>query len=492
MSPVVGYLSGDRWLVAGDTAVVQLAGESSDAMRWWPAVRGGADAAAVIGQVHSDGVLGSRTPLAIVCIEPSTDVEPAAAAEPAAAESAAAAEPAAGRRVRVLVQGDATAVVETVAGQRVPVSGVDLLTWSEVLIEGAAVVYLQCDEPMPAAADLLPMPAGVVRAGVVRWQLAEMAATVAAPVRAVIPVDPDATQNVPDIDDEPGHDDHANPADDTSAGDDTSADHYDDEYDDDGEVQSEDSALLTAEDVPAPARHSPPPSMAADNRFPSISPPPFSPPPFVPVPTSLPPIRPANGSPAASASRAAPGGDHDGHTQLAADVGVDQQSSPPPAAGPGPGHGAGQVYAVLCPSGHANAPHSVSCRVCGAAIPAAEPVIAQRPLLGRIRLSTGPLVDINRRVVIGRAPSASRVTSSELPQLVTVPSPQQDISRSHVEVRAEDWHLVVADLNSTNGTVIRAPGRPEQLLHPGQAVVVQAGWTIDLGDGVSFVVERPT
>lgn len=98
-------------------------------------------------------------------------------------------------------------------------------------------------------------------------------------------------------------------------------------------------------------------------------------------------------------------------------------------------------------------------------------------------------MDIERRVVIGRAPSASRVASSDLPQLVTVPSPHQDISRSHVEVRTEDWHILVTDLNSTNGTVVRPPGRPEQLLHPGQSVVVEAGWTVDLGDGITVVVE---
>lgn len=531
MSAAVGYLSGDRWLVAGDTAVVQLAGESSDAMRWWPAVRGGADAAAVIGQVYTDGVLGSHTPLVIVCVEPTNSVEPTDAAESAGGTADAAP---AGRRVRVLAQGDATAVVETVTGQRVSVSGVDLLTWSEVLIDGAAVVYLQCAEPMPAPADLLPMPAGVVRAGVVRWQLAEVVASDAATAEAVAddaesaesagnpesvgahslpedgrpaaltplpaasatlaaavpgklpppvappaaaPFDPDATQNVPDIDDEPGPD----------AG------------DDDADEQSEDSIRWAGEDDPAPAAESPQGSLSADNPFPSVSLPPFSPPPFVPVPTSLPPIqpiqpiRPINGSPSGSAAGAAPRGDHDGYTQLATDLPLDDQASTPAAAPPAAavGPGPGQVYAVLCPNGHANAPHSGSCRVCGAAIPPTEPVVTQRPLLGRIRLSTGPLVDVSRRVVIGRAPSASRVSSSDLPQLVTVLSPQQDISRSHVEVRTEDWHLVVADLNSTNGTVIRAPGRPEQMLHPGQAVVVEAGWAVDLGDGVSFVVELP-
>ena len=150
----VEYLSGDRWLVAGPTSVVQLAGEPSDALRWWPAVRAGAGAGELIGHLYADGVLGTGTALAIVCIEPSTGDR----ATPA---------------VRVLAQGSATVVVETVTGEKVPVSGAGLLSWSEVLVEGAAAVYLECPTTLPAAGDLLPMPAGVVRAGAVRWQLTD-------------------------------------------------------------------------------------------------------------------------------------------------------------------------------------------------------------------------------------------------------------------------------------------------------------------------------
>jgi hypothetical protein len=177
-------------------------------------------------------------------------------------------------------------------------------------------------------------------------------------------------------------------------------------------------------------------------------------------------------------------GDHDGITELAENLPTD--FTPPPLPPP---LAAGWVYASVCPQGHANQPHAGNCRVCGQPLPPGDPVVAPQPLLGRLRFSTGELVDLDRRVIIGRAPSVSRVSSSELPRLVTVPSPQQDISRSHVEVRLEDWHLVVADLHSTNGTVLRAPDRPEQLLHPGQEMVVEPGWTVDLGDGVTVAVE---
>lgn len=735
MSTAVGYLPGESWLVAGDRAVVYTGGEASDAMRWWPSVRSGAGAADLIGEVFRDGALGSDTPLAIVCTEADGTAADGTAADRTALDphgtgpdgtAGPEGEPAAldkGTTVRVLVQGDLGVVVETVAGEQVTVTGAGLVTWSEVVVARAAVVYVECVDTLPSAADLLPMPAGVVRAGSVRWELCDVlvpprlpaAGVIAQQVEPVVaqPVaqdesvdavddvnavesiaepdepeelgepeeqgepevlgepdvlsDPEVDESVtvismvpqtdpsapkPDVEfvaadavgapadlsepdgavadasaeapgsqasaaveapgstDVPGSDPAADgpdepasvtppaaalaalaalssakrvDADTTQEVPDLDADDLDgsaartgDSIEDGIEPGATELAEADAADEAAPdlggaddwpaaepavaeavsADPGPVPSampeqragLSTDNPFPPITLPPFtpppftpptfspptvSPPPFVPASTTLPPVgeliehgpdgvptgrppgpdesatavipaeQPAPGGPPVPAqqqpdSRPAeveqqhqtivpvpyPVGDHDGLTQLAEDLPADYH---PPQMPPAPA--AGQVYASICPAGHANAPHSGNCRVCGAPIAAAEPVLAARPLLGRIRLSTGPVFDLDRRIVIGRAPSVSRVSSSELPRLVTVPSPNQDISRSHVEVRTEDWHLVVADLNSTNGTVVRAPNRPDQLLHPGQTVVAEIGWTIDLGDGISFLLE---
>src|SRR5690606_32751072 len=72
---------------------------------------------------------------------------------------------------------------------------------------------------------------------------------------------------------------------------------------------------------------------------------------------------------------------------------------------------------------------------------------------GRARLSTGQVLEIDRTIIVGRLPRASRVTGQP-PMLVTVPSPEQDISRNHVEIRGEGGAVVVVDLNTTNGTVL--------------------------------------
>jgi pSer/pThr/pTyr-binding forkhead associated (FHA) protein len=76
-----------------------------------------------------------------------------------------------------------------------------------------------------------------------------------------------------------------------------------------------------------------------------------------------------------------------------------------------------------------------------------------------------------------------------LPHLITVDSPEQDISRSHVEIRLEGDAVVVADLHTTNGTMLRRAGSEPTQLHPGEATVVVSGDVLELGDGVSVTFE---
>ncbi|MCR6647878.1 MAG: FHA domain-containing protein [Cellulomonas sp.] len=115
------------------------------------------------------------------------------------------------------------------------------------------------------------------------------------------------------------------------------------------------------------------------------------------------------------------------------------------------------------------------------------PVPAPEP--PRLLLSTGTEVSLDRTVLLGRAPQVARVTNRELPRLVAVPSPQQDISRTHAEVRAEGEHVLVTDLHSTNGVHVSRQGEGARRLHPGEPSVVVPGELVDLGDGVTFTVD---
>jgi hypothetical protein len=111
------------------------------------------------------------------------------------------------------------------------------------------------------------------------------------------------------------------------------------------------------------------------------------------------------------------------------------------------------------------------------------------PAPGRIRVSSGQVVMLDRTVVIGRRPRSTRVSGTDLPHLVAVDSPQQDISRSHVELRVEGESIVATDLRTTNGTTLLRAGADPVRLHPGEATVVIPGDVLDLGDGITVAVE---
>ncbi|HEX6149337.1 FHA domain-containing protein [Nocardioides sp.] len=121
------------------------------------------------------------------------------------------------------------------------------------------------------------------------------------------------------------------------------------------------------------------------------------------------------------------------------------------------------------------------------------PVVA--PPVARLVVSSGETIDVDRAVLVGRAPEARRFTSGDQPRLVTVASPAQEISSTHLEIRpgagADHGSAVVTDLGSTNGTVVVQPGLPPEDLQPGIAVQLVPGAIIDLGDGVTIQVINP-
>lgn len=93
-------------------------------------------------------------------------------------------------------------------------------------------------------------------------------------------------------------------------------------------------------------------------------------------------------------------------------------------------------------------------------------------------------------VIVGRAPAADHSTQMNTPvQLLSVASPCNDVSRSHVEVRVAEGQCIITDLQSTNGSLVRAAEGLVFRLRPGESSVVTPGSIIDMGDGASFMVE---
>ena len=167
----------------------------------------------------------------------------------------------------------------------------------------------------------------------------------------------------------------------------------------------------------------------------------------------------------------------------------DQPAPPPSAAGGAPGS-ATTVLAVLCPSGHPNAPHEVRCRRCDALIQSQEAITVERPSLGRLVFSTGTVVTVERTMLIGRSPKATgQLADGRSPELVQVPSPAKDISRTHLEVRVEGWQVMAIDNNSANGTVVAMPGRADQRLRPDEPFLLAPGARVRLADEVEFTLE---
>ena len=117
------------------------------------------------------------------------------------------------------------------------------------------------------------------------------------------------------------------------------------------------------------------------------------------------------------------------------------------------------------------------------------------PAVATLAFSTGETVDVDRAILVGRAPEPGRHPTTGQPRLVAVPSPNQEISSTHLEVRpgdgADHGSAVVTDLGSTNGTLLVQPGLPPEDLLAGVTVPLQPGAILDVGDGVTIKVSAP-
>lgn len=342
-----------------------------------------------------------------------------------------------GGDAHLIVRGGVEAVVATGTGRRV-LSGVQVATWSEELVPDPQEVRLRVAgaEPTPP----LPALSAIVRADGVTLRLRD---AVAAPAEGDRPARGTRSEDL-----DPAGTAPAEPA----AGPDPLGDLANTVL----QPTSQAVAGRARAEVPAlPPLPRDLPGGDALGVLASLAAPPVP----APAPPAPAPPAPAPTATDAPAPPAGPGAvDHDGHTVLSSDVPVLRRQLPDWAgdAPPGP---------IAVPS-------------------------PQSPPPGKIHLSTGLVVALNRTVLLGRAPQVSRVANAELPRLVTLPSPNQDISRTHAEVRQEGEHVVVTDLRSTNGVLLLREGANPQRLHPGVPTVVEAGVTVDLGDGVTFLVEH--
>jgi hypothetical protein len=100
-----------------------------------------------------------------------------------------------------------------------------------------------------------------------------------------------------------------------------------------------------------------------------------------------------------------------------------------------------------------------------------------------VRIRPGDSIDLDVPILVGRRPALPRVDSGVLPRLITVSSPEQEVSSTHLRIERSGDAVVVTDLRSTNGTVVVRPGGASARLRPGESTVVLPGTVVRIGDG---------
>jgi len=373
-----------------------------------------------------------------------------------------------GDGVRVLVRGDARAEVDT-GQQTARWTGAGVSTWAERSFEQVTLVRVDARE---TAGDPLPLRAGVVRCGGFEYRpatgppaaaerqpvpteviesvpaagpapivqpaaapaVAPAAAPAVAPVaeRAVAPV----AEPGPDLPPEPGcTPDLAQ----------TRTDDPEDGFDhlfestimrsvEDAAIREvvEDAAALDGAAEPAD------PAGAAEPAEPSEPPEPAEP---------SEPVEQGEPDPARL-------GDHDGRTIMSGDLDALREQTP---------------NTDPIPSGASTDPATTA----------------------RLELSTGDVVVLDRDVVIGRRPEVERVQGGRVPTVVTVPSPQQDVSRTHLRIGRSGEQVLATDLHSMNGTLLVGADGITRNLDGGAPHPLADGDTLDIGDGVTLTLRMP-
>jgi FHA domain len=183
-----------------------------------------------------------------------------------------------------------------------------------------------------------------------------------------------------------------------------------------------------------------------------------------------------------------PMGDHDGNTLSVAEARRlrAERGGEVPIAAPASAAGTATVQALVCDCGHANPPYDAACRRCGAELNGV-PVVIPRPVLGRLRFSTGDEVVLDRPLIIGRKPDAEGRRFSDIPK--TVKLDVRELSRSHAVVHLEGWQVRVEDLGSLNHTTVTLHGRQPQRLREGEPMLITDRAVIDLGGEVECVYD---
>ncbi|MUN37652.1 FHA domain-containing protein [Actinomadura sp. NEAU-AAG5] len=217
-----------------------------------------------------------------------------------------------------------------------------------------------------------------------------------------------------------------------------------------------------------------------------------------PARASVRPVRPAAGSAAQAAVRAA------GKPSVQEPARPAPKVAPPPTAiepapepvslirkhprrATGP-----RVLGVNCKNEHFNDPRAHYCAVCGISMLqlTLSPFHGPRPPLGVLLLDDGHTIPLDHDQLVGRVAEKAPEVAAGKARPLRLTDEEASVSRRHALVRLDEWQVSVVDLGSANGTAVRDPGTEEfRRLPPETAVELRPGATVRIGLSRTFRFE---
>ncbi|MBA3338246.1 MAG: FHA domain-containing protein [Geodermatophilaceae bacterium] len=150
-----------------------------------------------------------------------------------------------------------------------------------------------------------------------------------------------------------------------------------------------------------------------------------------------------------------------------------------------------RVHGYRCREGHLNDPRTLFCAICGIRMSESTGVFVEgpRPPLGLLVFDNGASFSLDGDYLLGREPDVDDRVLKGLLRPLVVYDTGGVVSRRHVEIRLEEWDVLLIDCGSANGTLVAERDATYwSALVPGQPIRMLPSMQVRIGER-SFVFE---